>query len=257
MKNAQLSQWLAVMEVCSCGRKFSRLTYLRRHRVCCELLRQSSHVQDCEAEEEADVPTKADMWRVVQELALRNSRLEESLEKMRRWVRRQHRKISVIEWLNENCKPSQTYRRWLHSVEVGPRQLNLVFKHGFIAGMTYILQGNLSLSDEHSLPLRSFSRKENVLFGHTDDGWVALGCDDFQSIVSHAHRGLHHAFKAWRDDNQRMINDINNNEEWHQNTSKVMGGKLPYEVSVQRIYRRLYRYLKFELKNIIQYEFTA
>ena len=137
------------------------------------------HVQDCEAEEEADVPTKADMWRVVQELALRNSRLEESLEKMRRWVRRQHRKISIIEWLNENCKPSQTYRRWLHSVEVGPRQLNLVFKHGFIAGMTYILQGNLSLSDEHSLPLRSFSRKENVLFGHTDDGWVALGCDDF------------------------------------------------------------------------------
>jgi hypothetical protein len=80
--------------------------------------------------------------------------------------------------------------------------------------------------------------------------------DEFRQLISAIHLKIHIQFKVWRDANQKMINDVNNNEEWHRNTSKVMGGKDSYDVAVRKISVRLYNYLKFNLRNIVQYEFT-
>ena len=35
-----------------------------------------------------------------------------------------------------------------------------------------------------------------------------------------------------------------------------MGGNMPYEESVRKVNFKLYKYLKFNLKNIVQYEFS-
>lgn len=240
----------------SCGKTFKRLGYLRRHRACCELLHESKHVVACEEEEQNDLPSRGEIWLICQALAVKNAELEAKIGEMRGWVKRQKKKLSVIDWLNDNCKLTVDYIGWKRALTISDSDLELIFKHGFITGMTYILQRNLSLGNEHSLPIRAFEQKLNVLFVYENECWRMITIDEFRQLISAIHLKIHIQFKVWRDANQKMINDVNNNEEWHRNTSKVMGGKDSYDVAIRKISVRLYNYLKFNLRNIVQYEFT-
>jgi len=246
-----------VMNICPCcSKKFQKQVYFRRHRACCEFIRQGSHAAATQLAELDDIPTREDLWRVVRVLGSKVSSLEKEVEDMRHWVRRQKQKLSVIEWLNANCKPALGYEDWKRSLAISQEDLGLIFKHGFVAGMFYIFQKNLSLGTNNRLPVRAFEQKPRVLFVRDEKEWRMLSVDEFRKLVCDVHLKVHVQFKVWRDRNEKMISNVHNNEEWHRNTSKVMGGKDTYDVAVRKINSRLYNYLKFNLRSILQYEFT-
>ena len=54
---------------------------------------------------------------------------------------------------------------------------------------------------------------------------------------------------------KKLINDERTTDIYFKNHIKIMGGKLSRDVIEQRIRSKLFEYLKFNLKNIVQYEF--
>ena len=103
---------------------------------------------------------------------------------------------------------------------------HLIFNHGFILGIFYILQNNLSLNNQDILPIRGFDQKPNVLFVCNNKKWRMIDNKEFKNLISEIQKKIMEHFKIWMDRNQKMINNTDNNDEWHNNLIKVMGRKI-------------------------------
>ena len=80
--------------------------------------------------------------------------------------------------------------------------------------------------------------------------------DEFKIIVKIVHRKLYLQLNNYNKINERRVCDSSNNEDWYKNISKVMGNNLNYESSVKKISFKLYNRIRYNLKNVIEYEFT-
>lgn len=241
---------------CSCcGKTFKHASVFRRHRSICELLKLSKHQQEIKLEEDTDLPPAFELWCVVKTLATRQEKILQELEKMQSWVQRQKRKISIIDWLNENSTPTLSYEEWLQTINIVADDIQLIFNHGFILGILEILKRQLSLNNEHELPIRAFEQKQNVLFVFKNEEWRVYELTEFKTLVSTIHQKITLHFQAWSEKNKKLAYNLNN-ETYQKNVIKIMGGNMPYEESVRKVNFKLYKYLKFNLKNIVQYEFS-
>ena len=63
-------------------------------------------------------------------------------------------------------------------------------------------------------------------------------------------------FKVWGDAHPH-IRENTGSDEWDLNVQKINGGKESYDVAIRKISKKLYEYLKFNLKSRIHYEFVA
>lgn len=244
------------MNVCPCCNKtFQHASVFYRHRSICELLKLSKTQQEIRFEENSDLPPASELWCVVKTLAHRQEKILSELDKIQGWVHRQKRKISIIDWLNENSVPSISYADWVEEFEIEATDIQIIFNHGFILGILEILKRNLSLNNEHELPIRAFEQKPNILFVYKEKKWRVYELAEFKNLVSVIHQKITHHFKAWSEKNKKLAYNLNN-ETYQKNVIKIMGGNMPYEESVRKVNSKLYKYLKFNLKNIIQYEFS-
>ena len=73
-------------------------------------------------------------------LLLNNQELNKKVETQDRWIKRQRKKIPVIDWLNTNCKPDCTYTEWEKNIVLNQKDLQLIFDNDFVNGMYYIMQ---------------------------------------------------------------------------------------------------------------------
>ena len=60
----------------------------------------------------------------------------------------------------------------------------------------------------------------------------------------------------WNKEKQRYMDYESIDEGYYKNVQKVMGGKYSRDETLRKIKFKLFNYLKFNLKNITQYEFT-
>ncbi len=241
---------------CSCGRTFGRLLYLQRHRTCCELLRETKHVRERDLEQRADVPPLSDIWFLLQEVVEKLTKIEAANKELEKWVKVKKRRLDAIKWLDDNCSPPIDYPTWLAGIKVNQTNLNLIFEYGFISGVLQILELALPLDSEIEHPLRGFAHKPNVLFVYSETKWAQMTLDQFKSLICKLHLKIHLQFKKWCDANQTLINDVHNNDEWHRNTQKVMGGSLNYVTVIKKLHKLLYNYIKSSLHNVTEYSFS-
>ena len=114
----------------------------------------------------------------------------------------------------------------------------------------------LDLAYESKLPIRAFEQKLNVLFVYTGCTWEMLDSDQMGLLIDKFHKKIHKLFVKWSDAKQRRMDYSDIDETYYKNLAKVMGGSYTREVSTKKISFKLYNHLKFNLKNIVQYEFT-
>ena len=246
------------MYKCSCGKEYKRLKPFHNHRATCELLKLSkTSNEDVSHLTNLDTPSTFDMWLALQTALKKIEKLEKKIESQQRWITRQRKKVCVIDWLNENCKPNIIFTNWYKNLEITSEDLNLIFKHDFIMGINYILQKKLPIKSEKNFPIRSFQQKIGELFTFNGESWELLDIDEFSRMIDFIHKKIHSVFVHWNKLQQKRIDYGNNvDETYYKNISKVMGGRYSREETLRKIKIKIYNYLKFNLKNIVQYEFT-
>jgi hypothetical protein len=243
------------MYECSCGKQYVRLKPFQTHRAVCELMRLSKNSKQ-DITHITEMPSQIDMWLALKSALVQIDQLKTKVEKQDRWIKRQKKKIPVIDWLNENCKPDLSFNQWEEEISLNEKDLKLIFNHDFINGMYYIMQKRLDLAHEASLPIRAFEQKLNVLFVYTGNKWEMLDCDKMALLIDKFHKKIHKLFVKWSEAKQKRMDYSDIDETYYKNLAKVMGGTTTREVSTKKISFKLYNHLKFNLKNIVQYEFT-
>jgi hypothetical protein len=166
------------------------------------------------------------------------------------------KKFAVLDWLNESYFPSQDIDKWKNSVTVNRLHLNYLFKNNYTDGVLNIIKDYLPLSDENYLPLKSFDQKDNTIFIYQKSKWIVLEHSEFEKIVQIISKKIITEFKNWQDENEDKLYNDDFSVIYIENVRKIMGGKHSVEQQNNIIHRNLYKYLKMNLKNIIQYEFS-
>lgn len=239
-----------------CGRSYTRKYYYDRHAAACSLLQKSTRERAIDREEQDDTPTLRELYELVIGMANKMQKLESELTTVRQWTDRRKRTLNVVDWLNDNYAEGVSYEVWLSSLSFGIVELEIVFKYDYIGGIGHILQSCLPLDEEATLPVKAFEQKENALFIRGEGGWRMMTTGEFESMVSLISKRLLDQFVVWQERNKAKLTQERFAEEYAGNVQKVIGGNFPRDKALPRIRRALYKYLRLNLRNIVQYEFT-
>ena len=213
-----------------------------------------------ELEEHADTPTLRKLYELVLELAHENAKLKKQVHKLTSIIQSTQRKrLCVNDWLNENSRSEQTFNSYYTSLTFTEKHLELIFKHDYIVGMLRILEDVFPTDTLAQLPIRSFKQKQNTLYIYTNERkWETINADQFKSFLNFMFKSIKGLFNIWVNDNENQINNMNSDfsTKYIEYSRKVLGGKFTSEQITSRIKTGLFKHLKTDLQNIVEYEFT-
>ena len=236
------------LKCCFCQKVYINNASFEKHKLLCQ-------IKHDKYDEEKKIDTK-NLTHLVCYLIKNNLKLEAELAELKKWIQTKKKKFAVLDWLNENYIPSQDIDKWKTSVTVNRLHLNYLFKNNYTDGVMNIIKDYLPLSDENYLPLKSFDQKDNTIFIYQKGKWIVLEHSEFEKIVQSISKKIITEFKNWQDENEDKLYNDDFSVIYIENVRKIMGGKHTVDQQNSIIHRNLYKYLKMNLKNIIQYEFS-
>ena len=238
-----------------CGKLYSRKSSYERHVLCCEILSQPQRERQLKVQDLDGTPEITKLYQIIQELVHKQAKQTKEIDKLKQFVNKTKKQLNIIDWLNDNCNKTLTFDKFITNIELERRHLEYVFKYDFIDGMMYIFQELFPLSDE--LPIRCFDQKPGTFFIVKNDNWVVMTALELENMLNTINRMIIKEFGQWQTDNiDKIVKDERFNDIYNENVIKVLGTKRPHDVTFTRIKNRLYKYLKFNLKRIIQFEFN-
>ena len=222
--------------------------------ILCEIFSKTSR----EDNDEAKVPSQKVLYDIIVDMVGKYSKMEEKLDKLSKWAETKKRKLHIVEWLNEHYLLETNFERWCKEITINRSHLDLVFKFDFVAGVLYIFQELLPLSEERNLPIKCFDQKDNTLFVYNgkNEGWAPMSGEQFECFVGSVSKQLINELAEWQKENMHKMSRDDFGIIYATNVQKVLGGSMPREQLYSKIRRGLFKYLKMNLRNIIQYEFS-
>ena len=157
-----------------CARQYKRKTFYDKHLTLCKILSTKSE------EDTTDITIK-DLYHLVSEMALRQEKLDKELSQLRKWINTKKKKLSIIDWLNENTKATVPYNKWRDTVQIKQSHMEDIFSNDYIVGMSNIITSYLPIDEEETLCFKAFDQKENALFIYNNDEWVLLSNETFEN----------------------------------------------------------------------------
>jgi hypothetical protein len=239
-----------------CNRFYSRKSAYEKHVLCCEILSNNPKEHQLKLQEIDDAPPNiVKLYDIIKELVYKQAKQEKEIESLKQFISKTKKRLSVIDWLNENCKKNITFNSFMKNIKIERKHLDYIFKYDFIDGLMYTFQEILPLSGE--LPIRCFDQKPGTFFIVKNDNWVVMTGMEYEEMLDTINRMIIVEFGEWQEENRdKIIKDTKFNDIYEENIIKVLGTKRPKGITYNRIKNKLYGYLKFNLKRIIQFEFN-
>lgn len=251
-----------------CNKTYKRKGYFQNHSLICEEIHKSKYLEEKEKELTDDIPTMRNMYYLLQTFIKKNVELEEKVERLTKYIETTKKRINILEWLNENIDLEIDYDDWLKSVIVSQDDLQTVFQSGIVDGINKILLHNLPCEKESIHPIKCFQQKPNTFYVYKDASWNVMDTKEINRLFTRIDQKLFKQFILWKEENKFKIE---NDDSFHQNVylvnmhmilggnsncSSTISGEERNEKNKKRCKSHLYHYLKQNIKNIIQYEFT-
>ena len=240
-----------------CNRAYHRKTYYDKHILLCHLMATKSIDDMKKADEElADTPDVRVLYEIILEMNAKMTKMESKLEEYEKWVESKKRKINIIDWLNDKYKEYPiVYTPWLNSIIINRAHLEMIFEYDYVAGMVSIMQS--LLPHDSSSPIKCFDQKENVLFIYNDHKWSIMSSELFEKLIASINTKIIGEFILWQNENEEKIHqDDNFANVYAHNLKKIMGGNGNSSLDVLglKIKKELFKYLKVNIKNVMEIE---
>ena len=237
-----------------CDKKYTSKGFYMRHELRCELKNMAEGKQ---REDEHDVSfTQNESTIIIKKLLEKVNSLENEMKTMRQWIDKQKRKCNILEWLEKSYTPSYNLSEWLDNFTFKTNHLDLILKYNYIEGMLLIFQKIFPIENNKEFPIKCFHQKNNIFFKYENNKWSCLNSKEFDTIIFKIQKNLVKILKQWESKNKHIIRDEKKNEIYFENVNKLMGGNLDEVTTRRRVVNNLYEYLKFNLKEIVEYDFV-
>ncbi len=230
-----------------CYKKFGRISALQNHSAFCAIIHQGKYAAQ-NSEQELDVPPVRDMYIVLQKLVMENEKLRKKVDELEKLAQRERKKMSLIDWLNDNKQPEETFSQWVNGIIVTEKDFQYILHNNCINGIMEIIKKNIN---EDINPICGFDQKLRTLFIYTNS-WRIIENDEFYRFIDSIVRKLGKQFDMWMNKNSAELRK--NDEKIHLYTKKLYSADI--EDISKKLQLRLYNHIKYNLRNIIDYEFT-
>ena len=245
-----------------CGKTYTRKTSHIKHTILCEVFHKSKREKICEKEESSDIPTTEKLYEIIQELALKYKIMETKMENMQKWVDKKKKKLNVLQWLNTNVKPQQTYTEWIQSIIATEEHVEILIEQNITQTVDALFNKNLqtlSKNDTSYQPIHCFIQKVNIFYIYDDNTseWRQMNSDELVSLSKKIHSKILQAICEWY---KKNIDNINQSDKmtilYNQTLVKLMSVNFtPDSVYLSKLKMSLHSSLKTDLTNIVEYEF--
>ena len=218
----------------------------------CDFLQKSKQEKKIDEEEIDNLPSYKELVTIVQELALKNKRLEEKMNQMEKWIETKKKKVNVIQWLNQHATPSTTYLAWCQQIKITPQNLDHLFDNTISDTVIKIIQENL----RELLPIYAFDQKTNVFYIFVDGTWTEMTNINLSNLLIKIQNRLLEEINLWRTNNAAQLHTNDKMSDTYNKTiMKLMNINSVQDGTVGKIKSGMYQMIKVDIKNMIEYEF--
>lgn len=231
-----------------CSKAFGRISALQNHSAFCAIRHQGKYAAK-NSTDELDIPPLRDMYIVLQKLVLENEKLHKKITQLEKLTNKEKKRVSLVDWLDVNKTPTIDFVDWVKNIAVTQCDFHRILTVNIVNLIMDIIKNNLETKD---IPICSFDQKLKTIFIYTQKSWRIVEKGEFYRFIDNIIRKLTSQLNQWM---QRIELQLQTNEEkFHMYTKKIYS--IDTEEVARRIHLRLYNHLKYNLRNIVEYEFT-
>lgn len=235
-----------------CKKKYRRKIYFDNHVNSCRLISISKYQRTTSMEEMADLPSVRELFSLVQELSTKYEKVSNELTELKKYVDKTKRQLSISDWLDENHHCDISFRDWIRNLQVSREHLLCIFTDNFVDGFFKIVKEGSEVSTD--VPMKCFDQKKSVFFIY-DTNWRTMNKFDYEFMFNCINSKIIKEFKKWQQDNISLLSS--DSDTYQSNVMKVLGGGTTSLAQTQsRVRTKLYQSMKYNLKQIIEFEFT-
>jgi hypothetical protein len=224
----------------------------------CELMGKTAKERRLENEESDDTPSIRVLYDVILELVSKMNQMEQKMNELSKWVDIKKQKIDAVDWLNktqkENLHVLPSVEEFMSKIIVQRTHLEYLFQTDYTSGVVNVLQDMLPLEESETHSIKAFEQKNNILFGYDGKHWSILSEDIFQKIINGIVKLLLDEFVKWQNENSEKMDQDVFAIKYSSNVKKIMGGDLTRQQVYTKVKSELYKYLKINIKNIVEYQ---
>ena len=231
-----------------CSKAFGRISALQNHSAFCAIRHQGKYAAK-NSTDELDIPPLRDMYIVLQKLVLENENLHKKITELEKLTNKEKKRVSLVDWLDVNKTPTIDFVDWVKNIAVTQCDFHRILTVNIVNVIMDIIKNNLETKD---IPICSFDQKLKTIFIYTQKSWRIVEKGEFYRFIDNIIRKLTSQLNQWM---QRIELQLQTNEEkFHMYTKKIYS--VDTEEVSRRIHLRLYNHIKYNLRNIVEYEFT-
>lgn len=266
-----------INHICThCNKKYVRKSDCAKHEASCNILCKNQRESTILAEECENLYTIKQLSIIVQELTFKYVKMEEKLAYMQKWVEKQKKKINIINWLNENNIPTNTFKHLKETFcnQISQQHIEYLIQTNLITTIQNIFENNELLSV--SSPIFCLEQKHNTFYIFKEQEkekeqesnkaeneisisitcWDIMTKVEFISLLNFIHSKLLREIIVWKKNNEYAIaNEDKMSNLYNKTMIKLMEIDLANDNILCKIKTALFTYLKKDLKNLIEYEF--
>jgi len=247
-----------VKYVCPCcSTPYKIKLYYERHVSACELLHKSNKERRDLDEKHCEIPDVSTLYDMILTLARKNKELEEKIDELSHLSLIKKKQIHVNTWLNEHHSQVALFTDFMKQNPISHEDYERICTHDYMNGLTSIIKNMFPDKHNPNLPLKAFDQKENTLFIKKEKGWCLIQNTDLEGMIRHIEKQLMSKFVEWQDKNKHRMMDDRYSQEYTDILQKVLGNNFNNATLITTVRKLLYKQLKINLKNIIQFEFIV
>ena len=231
-----------------CSKAFGRISSLQNHSAFCAIRHQGKYAAK-QSTHELDIPPLRDMYIVLQKLVLENEKLHKKIATLEKLTNKEKKKICLVDWLNINNKPTICFEQWVKNITVTQYDFHRILNVHIVHLIMDIIKQNL---EERNIPICSFDQKLKTIFIYTKKSWRIIEKGEFYRFIDNIIRKLTCQLNSWIQQTELTLQT--NEEKFHSYTKKIYS--IDSEEISRRIHLKLYNHIKYNLRNIVEYEFT-
>ena len=159
-----------------CNQKWKTKYIFDRHVLMCELTLNSLNERETEIEELQGMPTLPDLYKIIQELAIKQEKMQTTIDELSKYVKGKKKKMNILDWLKKTYPETISIQEWIQTITITDEHLQTIFDNN-------IIQGVLNILIENPPPIYCFNTHAKQFYTYEDSCWKILSNDQFDDIL--------------------------------------------------------------------------
>jgi len=251
--------------LCSfCKKGYQTEANLKKHTILCEVLNQAT--SNTTSQTLFIAPSQTQLYKIIQELTIKQKKMEEKIDQLQKWVEIKKKKFSIIEWLNVNQHPDLDYKDLIGIFTIRETDIDFLYKpdNSVVDLIQTIFEREIY--NEHKIPLYAFSQKPNILYYYDasnntiqsnsqSPSWKELPREKLTQFLNQIHSKILNQLMEWKKKHHEFIHSNDKNEILYcKMMGKFMGVDFKHPTILNKIYTYIYNKLKIDKINFVEYE---